>query len=349
MQIIIISPVKKLKAQNKTKEVCEGRLYRLLQRLESIKIKSSDIHIIGVDGSEYEKYLDENLSNKWITGNLKYFKGHKARALSHLEALQYIKAHDFKEEFLVIEDDILITDNLLNITDQIKSLNKENFDILNLNTEMPCFMKQNPSIDDIFHKMVDNSITPTNSMAYIINSKNIDKILSSILPLNFTIQQSLLNNKDLNTYLINPVHSYVSREKKIKNEDSYMNKLNNFSNFLFLEFIDPNTHFQNISSNDLNNGQKTFKVLCHESMIAEEDFFKNFQLSIRYLIDDAIFVIKNFSLWPLSENCEYVTLGFQINGTNFPFEKGKGYILILEYKHEKSQLNKISNLCFNVI
>ena len=196
------------------------------ERIENIKNQEKKINnkieiFDAVNGLKLDiNYLKNNnilVNQNTLSENYNHKMGEIGCYLSHLNIYKKIKENNKKRYTIIFEDDFLInSDNLIDeVKKAIDVLNSKNieFDFLflgNLNDNHG----ENIS-DNLYY--IDNNNNLYGTHGYIINNKNIDKIINNLNKIIKQIDNSIQDlsyNKVFNTIVIYP--NLVNQESQLK-------------------------------------------------------------------------------------------------------------------------------------
>jgi GR25 family glycosyltransferase involved in LPS biosynthesis len=182
-----------------------------LEKKKEFKINNKINIFDGVNGLKLD--INELIKNDILDKNYKLSKNinHAKKEigcyLSHYNIYKKIKKDNKKGYTIIFEDDFIV--NSSNFKDDIKKsidkLNRKNidFDFLYLGNST---INYGENIEDNLHH-INNNKSLYGTYGYIVNNKNIDKIINNIKkiknPIDVTIQ-NLSYNKSCNTIIIYP-------------------------------------------------------------------------------------------------------------------------------------------------
>lgn len=328
MVIIIISPIFSVKNPIKY-NILRKRLDILINKLIKAKLyKTFPIKIIGVDGEDYHKKLDSLLyKDHWDNQYFKFLDGTKGCALSHVLALKYIQKNQIKDNVLIIEDDVNISENFIQL---IPDKFPENYDILIMSND---FQQNYNSQQKTEIENVKKIVNPPKEgvftlETYFVNGININNIIENILPLKYQIDKVLPVCDKLNNYILDPRLKASSQNKEI---DSYRIMLNKNKFKYFMEFVDCDFLPKQIPSQII-----FYKILVHTTML-ESDTENNAASCITFSLSTEKQTFNAYDFieieWPDSRSTE---------------DYKEIVVKILKYKLSKKCQNNINIFKFTV-
>ena len=226
-----------------------GRLVELNKKLKQANLKRFPIRLIGVDARDLKEIPSGYLDGEFNDGYPKYLIGAKGCALSHIEIYKDIKKNNIQDDILVLEDDADIHRYTLKILEN--RIPKE-YDIFFLHTidHNNYSSKYNINYSKNVKKIsIPSSIGIIGSHTYILNGRNIDKIIKNTVPFLNEVDVHLFLNKKLDVYCYNSKLGLsgqvggVNQSYRLKfDEDSRIYKIN-FKDENNLIYIDKNYTF----------------------------------------------------------------------------------------------------------
>lgn len=216
IEIFIVS----LKNYSKISEKRTENLLKILKGFNRDKVNFIGINGLNLIGKKIKnKYLDKDAYSKDLRNHL----GNAGCSLSHACILRIIQIKKIHKHVLVLEEDaapdhpnffkifdLLPKDYDLALlhsywdTNFYKQMVDYNFkDKIDFHISQEMRRKENLSY---FKKIIYNLQDPAGASCYVVNGKNIDKIISKILPLGSPVDWHYWSNehKGLNKYIINP-------------------------------------------------------------------------------------------------------------------------------------------------
>lgn len=185
---------------------------KLKLKLRELGYGKCNIKYIGINGMKLKdkKVRDTILSPRVVSFGL----GSAGCALSHACVLKLIKAIKIKTNVLVLEEDALLKRDIFFLKN-ISNYIPEDYDICFLHSYWrEAFDSQAKHEDNkkYFVKILNNKIkNPTGLNAYLINGKNINRILNIMLPIQGGIDWHFFaKSQNLNSYIINPNFNFCN-------------------------------------------------------------------------------------------------------------------------------------------
>jgi|694.fasta_scaffold08369_9 hypothetical protein len=294
MQIYIISVPSSYKQ-------CKKRLSKLYKKLCLANLNNFKIKVIGVDGKKIKNQNLIELDGEFKHGHLKYLPGAQGCALSHIEVYKDIQRNKIEDDILILEDDATIHKNFLYI---IKKRLPIDYDLFFLNF-----------IDDRNYSNKDNlyycknvkkilakqTIGVVASHAYILNGRNIDKIIKNTIPFTKEVDAHLFLNRQLNCFAYNSklkLSDQCDISLRLKIEEKYRKK---------------EAHFYKINNPIDLNAEVNIIVKSHASLV--KGIFpleKRLSLCIADKTTEQVFLFKEFTVDYQEDENEFCKVVFPI-------------------------------------
>lgn len=266
------------------------RLVELNQKLKKANLKKFPIKLIGVDIRNLKEIPSGYLGGEFDNGYPKYLIGAKGCALSHIEVYKDIQKNNIQDDILILEDDADIHRYIRKVLDYRIP---QEYDLFFLHTidHMNYSSINNIRYSKNVKKInIKNPFGIIGSHSYIINGKNIDKILNNAVPFLKEVDSHLFLNKQLNVYCYNSKLGLsgqvggLQKSYRLKfDEHSRVYKMN-FKNKNNIIYIDENYSFDVIVHQSLLEGIYTGNMFS--SSISTQEGIKLTQINCDDIIYD---------------------------------------------------------------
>ena len=214
-------------------KLSKKRTSLLLEKLKQFNFNLNNIHYVGIDGASLK---NKTINSKYISNEIYDFNkniGTLGCALSHLIVLKLIQLKKINDHVLILEEDAMINKNF----DFLYKYLPLDYDIIYLHSyDKNLFYKQTEYSNNFLFRKINKPLDnkkniPGGLQALLINGKNINKILETILPIKEAMDWHYLNffdklnfyytNHKLNLILNDPNFSSIRRAIDLKfNEDT---------------------------------------------------------------------------------------------------------------------------------
>ena len=277
MQIYIISVPSSYKQ-------CKKRLSKLYKKLCLANLNNFKIKVIGVDGEKIKNQYTTELDGEFKYGHLKYLPGAKGCALSHIEVYKDIQKNKIKDDILILEDDAKIHKKFLYI---IKKRLPADYDLFflnfidNRNYSNKDNLYYSKNVKQILAKRTTGIVA---SHAYMLNGRNIDKIIKNTLPFTKEVDSHLFLNRQLNCFAYNSklkLSDQCDISIRLKIEEKYRKK---------------EAYFYNINNPIDLNAEVNIFVKAHVSLIKGIFLEKKLSLCIADKTTEQVFLFKEFTV-----------------------------------------------------
>lgn len=179
----------------------------LLSKLLNLKFDISTINFVGINGVRLK---NKKINSKYISLEKYNFNqniGTLGCALSHIMVLKLAQIRKINNDILILEEDACINKNF----NFLYSYLPEDYDIIYLHSYDETFFYKQTIQDDsnVYFRKINKPLLynfiPGGTSALLVNGRNINKILNTILPVKEAIDWHYINLYDkLNQYYIKP-------------------------------------------------------------------------------------------------------------------------------------------------
>jgi len=222
---------------------CQDRLEVIKNYIKEANLNKYEIiYFDGINGALLDDELkNPNLSGAFLYGRLKKVKWSAGAALSHIKMWKNIQDKVKKnqalgnEDFLILEDDVVVNRNILNIITNsipnnydicfLDTLTEENFNYKDNEIYSTKVKKINFQKHNVFQG-VYNPPWPDypgiGCHAYLIKGENINKVLTKMIPMVNEIDISMICNPMLNIYMFDPKMHLAKQFFQLNNNNELM-------------------------------------------------------------------------------------------------------------------------------